>query len=79
MQVQSKIEFQIEHSKGMWAASRSKRRQVQSQIELQVEDGKGMWEASSAEGRCKAKLNFKLKMAKACGQQAPQKAGAKPN
>ena len=70
-QVHSKIEFQIEDRKDMWAASRSKRRQGQSKIEFQNEYGKGMWAASSEEGRCKAKLNFKLNIAEACGQPTP--------
>ena len=63
----------------MWAASRSKRRQVQSNIEFQIEDRKVMWAASSEEGRHKAKLNFKLNIEKACGQQALKTAGAKQN
>ena len=43
--------------------------QVQSKIELKIEYSKGMWAAGrSEEGRCKAKMNFKLKIAKACGQ-----------
>ena len=29
-------------------------------IEFQIECGKGMWAASFEEGRCKAKMNFKL-------------------